>query len=202
MFDNVRAITLEWLRQNWFVAGLVFVLGLWAGLAAAADVTATWANPTQYTDGTALNSLDISQTRIEYGTCSGTAFGVKSGEAVATGSVTSKVLTGLAPGTLCGRAFATAKGVESSASNVAQFTVVQPAPKPPTGLGVTVPVVYDVRFDWKTFKYALNRPVGEAAIGTACKRDFQLPGGYYHVARKDVDFTRRARSAVVVAVCA
>jgi hypothetical protein len=100
--------------------------------ALAATVTANWVNPTQYTDGSALAVTAITQTRIEYGTCVSGAFGVKAGEFVSAGNDTSQVSPNLAPGTYCLRAYTTASGVESAASNIATVSVAQPAPRPPT----------------------------------------------------------------------
>jgi hypothetical protein len=39
-------------------------------------------------------------------------------------------------------------------------------------------------------------------LGTACSKDFDLKGGFYRVDRKAVEFSRKARSSVIVAKCA
>jgi hypothetical protein len=106
--------------------------------ALAATVDVTWQNPTSYTDGSALAASAITRTRIEYGTCVSGAFGVKGGEFISTGNDTTEVSPNLAPGVYCLRAYTTASGVESAASNIASVTVVQPAPRPPTLLQALV----------------------------------------------------------------
>jgi hypothetical protein len=71
-----------WTANKWRVIALVlFVLLLIVGTKAfAGTATVTWTNPTTYTDGTAIATGDISQTRIEYGSCNGAAFGTKAGD--------------------------------------------------------------------------------------------------------------------------
>lgn len=105
----------------------------------AATVNVTWTNPVEYTDNTPLPSSAISRTRIEYGTCAaGNAFGTKAGDFISSGNDTAETSPNLAPGTYCFRAYTTASGIESAASNVSSSVVPQPAPKPPTLLQAIV----------------------------------------------------------------
>lgn len=107
--------------------------------ATAATVNVTWTNPVEYVDNTPLAPASISRTRIEYGSClAGGAFGTKAGEFISSGNDAQETSPNLAPGTYCFRAYTTASGVESVASNVATSVVVQPAPKPPTLLQALV----------------------------------------------------------------
>jgi hypothetical protein len=110
-----------------------------ASVAAAATFTVSWNNATQNTDGTAIPASgpgSIVSTRIEYGTCNGTAFGTKQGEWVVTGSVESAPTPDFAPGTYCLRNFQrNTYGNESGASNVFQKVVPAPTPKPATNFG-------------------------------------------------------------------
>lgn len=115
---------------RYIAAGLAV---LFVGVVFAATITATWTNPTQNTDGTTLASSEIKQTRIEYGTCNGTAFGAKSGEVIVEGVGTTTSVQGLTPGTWCARAYTTSiYGVESDASNVASKVVAAPKPNAPS----------------------------------------------------------------------
>lgn len=119
-----------------YLAGL---LALLAFPVLAATVTVSWTNPTAYTDNSPLPASAITRTRIEYGTCAaGGAFGTRAGEFVSAGNDTSEASPNLAPGTYCLRAYTTASGVESVASNIASVAVVQPAPRPPTLLQALV----------------------------------------------------------------
>lgn len=110
-------------------------LGLTA-IAMAATVTVRWQNPTQNTDDSAIPASgpgSIASTRIEYGTCSGAAFGTKLGEFIVTGQAEAGVSPDLAPGTYCGRAYTkNTYGEESGASNVAQKVISAPKPKAPS----------------------------------------------------------------------
>lgn len=113
------------------VVAVLFALPVWA-----ATFTAKWTNPTSYVDDSPLAVADISRTRLEYGSCVGSAFGTKAGEFISTGNDTTEVSPNVAPGTYCLRGYTTAKGVESGPSNVSGFVIAQPAPKPPTLLDV------------------------------------------------------------------
>lgn len=132
-----------------FLAAGAALLSTDSALAASAAVS--WTLPTQYEDGSTLAGADIASTTVEYGTCSGTAFGTKAGQVVATGGASSATVNNLAPGTWCFRAFVTtvaAKGAVSSGfSNVASKTVPFPAPKPPTLVDVILAFLRRV-FGW------------------------------------------------------
>ena len=99
----------------------------------AATVSVSWTNPVAYVDNTPLAAVSITRTRIEYGTCSAPGvFGVRTGEFISAGNDTTEVSPNLPAGTYCFRAYTTASGVESAASNVDDTVILQAAPRPPT----------------------------------------------------------------------
>jgi hypothetical protein len=114
------------------------ILAVSSSLAAAADLTITWQHPTELVDATPIPASGagaITQTRIEYGTCTGTgpdyAFGTKRGEVVALYPAATATVTGLAAGArYCFRGY-TKTTVESGPSNVVAKWVPATAPKPP-----------------------------------------------------------------------
>lgn len=114
----------------------VLLLGA-ASLAVAATFNVSWNNATQNTDSSPIPASgpgSIVSTRIEYGSCSGTAFGTKQGEFTVTGQAETGTTPDLAPGTYCLRAFhRNTYGQESGPSNVAQKVVAAPTPRPPSG---------------------------------------------------------------------
>ena len=185
---------------------LAAVLALTASGALAADLTVTWTHPTAFADGSPLALSQIASTRIEYGTCSGTAFGTASGSITVPAPAASGVVTNLTPGTWCFRAFtrttAAAGGQESSASNVAQRTIAFPPPNPPV-LSVTIPVAYEINLTGSGL-VKLGRDVGKVPVGTACSEDVIVAnnhGTYYTVSNDDVTLYRKPKSSVLVAVC-
>lgn len=126
---------INFLAVVWAIA-LLFV---WAD-ARAAKVPVELVTPTQNTDGTPLT--DLAKVTIEWGSCSGAAFGTKQ---AAIDIVTTKTgvqlnsfiyPTGLAR--VCARAYAiNSKGVSSDASNVASKDLLPSTGKPVT-LGAPV----------------------------------------------------------------
>lgn len=143
-----------------------------AGPALAANLVVSWTNPTTNTDGTPIpvtGAGSLTGTRVEWGTCSGTAFGIKSGEVTAPAGVSTATITNVGPGTWCARAFSrNTYGTESVASNVASKIVPAPVPNPPI---LAVPViagmaqtpVYSVASTGKMSTF-----VGFADVGTPC----------------------------------
>jgi predicted phage tail protein len=115
---------------------LPLALMLAAGLALAASVTVTWQNATENTDNTPIPATgegSISTTRIEWGTCNGSAFAVKQGEKTVAGTVQSSQITDLPPGRWCLRAYhVNTYGVASDPSGVAIKVIDAPKPKPPS----------------------------------------------------------------------
>lgn len=87
--------------------------------------------PTKNTDGTAIPATgpgSISGIRIEYGSCSGTAFGTKAGELNMTPPNMSTVLS-MPPAQYCFRAYAkNTYGTESAPTNVLVYTLKPPTP--------------------------------------------------------------------------
>lgn len=153
---------------------LLSIAALLVGAAAfAGTVNLSWTNPTTYTDNTAIGSTDITQTRIEYGSCSGTAFGTKAGQQIVNGSATADAIT-LAAGTYCFRAYTTALGVESAASSVTTATVTQSAPNPPVLKTVSTTAYIAVG----SGRRVAMIPAGTVPKGTVCQASKSLLGLY------------------------
>lgn len=160
---------------------------LFASAAAAGTATVTWTNPTQYVDGSALAAADITQTRVEYGSCSGAAFGTKTGEQTATGSATTLTIGSLAAGTYCFRAYTSARGLESAASVVASKTVPQSPPNPP----VLVTVATTAYTIGRSGRFYAMIPAGTVPLGTACRQAVRI-AGLYQIPREAVTTTNHA----------
>lgn len=107
-----------------------------------ANVTAQWTNPTQNVDGSTIPASgpgSLTSTRLEWGTCSGTAFGTRIAEQIVAAPATSFTITNLGPGTYCFRAFSrNTFGQESAPSGVVQRVIAPPVPNPPTLTTVAV----------------------------------------------------------------
>lgn len=173
----------------------------------AGSATVSWVHPLTYTDGSTLPLADIQQTRVEYGTCAGTAFGVKAGEVIVTGTATSTVINNLAAGTWCFRGFSKAKNLESATSNISSKVVPQAPPNPPTI--TTVEVVAGVGFS-PAFKILASGSrsaavAGFVASGKACTGPvvFTYRGkSYRRVNPSDVKWWNTTASSEVAAACA
>ena len=138
----------------------------------AADVTLTWTHPTAFTDGTPLTPAMLANTRIEFGSCAGAAFGTKTGEVNLAPSFLTTTITGLAPGTWCFRAYSKTTalygGLESAPTGVVSKVIPFPAPNPPV---LAVPLiagmlqtpVYSVASTGKMSTF-----VGFADVGAQC----------------------------------
>jgi hypothetical protein len=125
----------------------LFLLAVLAAMAlpASADVVrVVWLNPTQNTNGTPLAASSITQTRVQYAlalagpVCAWAGNSVQ--QVISQGNGTGVSTPDLPPGNWAFRAFTTAAGEESTASNVACKVIDPPKPNPPTGLTVTVTV--------------------------------------------------------------
>lgn len=159
---------------------------------AATAGTVNWTNPVTYTDGSTLAPADITQTRIEYGSCNGTAFGTKAGEVKATGPATSAPIN-LSPGTYCLRGYTTAKGVESVASAVFKSVIAQPAPNPPVLVTVEM-TAYKMRQSVDGFSFVA---IGTVPLGTAC--DAKSADGFNVIARANVKLASKFDTLPLVA---
>lgn len=118
-------------RRIMLLVVVLFLALLLAGLAQAAKITVTWANPTLNTDGSALT--DLAHVRVEWGSCAGDAFDtVQASIQVAAPATTTPIYpTGLS--TVCVRAFAVnSAGIESDSSNVASKEVLNTLGRPVT----------------------------------------------------------------------
>lgn len=187
----------------WLLLTLALVFSLAAN---AADAQLTWVNPTQFTDNSTIPTTGTTRlllTRIEYGTCSGTApnytFGTKAGEASFNFPATSGTTTGHAPGsTVCFRAYARLADLTESAPTGVVYKVFAPAvPKPPTGLTVTELIVYHIQKREDRF---VLMPVGTVPAGTVCDTT-QNVNGYYVVPRDLVTWSGAVKPPVVVSPC-
>lgn len=171
--------------------------------ALAANVEVTWTHPTAFVDGTPMALGQIASTTVEYGTCVGTAFGVKVGEKVVAAPTASTTLTGFTPGLHCFRAASTATaaagGGTSAFSAAASKTIPWPNPNPPTI--VTVATVARLLLP----SGRLGAVAGRIELGKACgeRVDEKRHGDWYTVNREDVDLNRIGRSSVwpLVAKC-
>ena len=124
------------------IALLLLVIG--TSDANAATVTIAWTHPTQNVDGSPLPVAQITRTRVEWGSCNGTAFGTEAGEAFAEQQATTLATPDLAPGVYCFRAFTrrTVNSVHvwSDPSNVATHTIAPPLPSKPRAPVITVSI--------------------------------------------------------------
>ena len=186
---------------------VLLMLGVFnLGRASAGEITGTFQYPTAFEDGTPLALAQLERVRVEYGSCSGSAFGTKAGEVIVTPPATSFAIPSLAPGTYCARAFAKTLpafgGQESAPSAVVSKTLPWPAPKPPTIVTVST-VVYELR-SHPIDGQRLARVVGSVARGVACGPEpivYARGADYHEVALDKVSLSTMPRSAIVVAQC-
>lgn len=117
---------------------LALLFGLLFAMTASADtvnVTVKWILPTTNVDGT---PVVISSVLAEYGTCNGTDFGTKQGQA-SLGNLATQTTFGLQPGTYCFRVTVTTnRGAVSVPSNIGTITI--PPPPQPNPATITSPV--------------------------------------------------------------
>lgn len=168
-----------------------------------------WTPPTQNVDGSAIT--DLVGFRIKYGTTPSNLF---QSVLVSDPAASSYAIESLAAGTWYFNVVAmNRQNIDSDPSSTGTKTIAGTSvtrtasvklgtkPKPPTGITVVEVAAYDVKFDYRRFRYVLNRQVGSVPVGTACKKDFQISGGYARVERWAVDLTRNTSSLLVVAKC-
>ena len=202
---------LDWVEHNHLRATLIILAVLvllfsvaFCSLANAADATVSWTYPTKNTDGSSIPASgagSIASTRVEYGSCSGTAFGTKAGEVAVQAPSASTTITGFAAGaTSCFRAFAkNTFGVESAASGVASKAFPPPTPQPPVIVTVDV-VVYEIK-SHPIEGPKLGRAVGTVPLGIGCGAEPIVGVDYYEVGLDQVTLKKMPKSAVVVAEC-
>lgn len=185
---------------------IILSLSLISTTVLAANADLTWVYPTTNTDGTTIPASgagSIASTKVEWGTCSGTAFGTKSGEAAVPAPTKTYQVTNLGVGTWCFRAnVSNTYGATSDWSGVVSKVVPPPTPNPPT-LTVTIPVAYEINLTPSGF-VKLGRDVGSVPIGTACSEDIVVANNratYYAVPRNTVTLYRQPKSSVLVAEC-
>jgi hypothetical protein len=152
-----------------FIGALL--LFFFVGGAFAGEATVTWTNPTTRTDGSALLSSQIGSTRVEWGTCSGSAFGTAQGNQSTTGAATSATINNLAPGTYCFRAATIdTAGLQSGWSNIASKVVPVAPPTPPVIVTVAT-TAYVFKLGWRGAVRLVQS--GTVPLGVACQ---PLPG--------------------------
>jgi hypothetical protein len=161
---------------------LLCVTMAWAGTA-----TVTYTLPTTRADGSSLLASAIKQHRVEWGTCSGTAFGTKTGDLLVSPSTTSVVIPNLNEGqTYCFRAYTQDTFDQwSGSSNVFSRLIPLPAPPNPPVL-TTVAVVAGLNMT-PAYRVLADGSRGEAVIGfvptgVACSgpRVFSYRSRAYH----------------------
>jgi len=169
----------------------------------AADTTVTWQHPTLNVDGTSIPATgpgSVASTRVQVGTCSGSAFGTVTAENIVSGQGTSNTFTGIAPGTtVCFRAYSrNTYGEESATSNIVARIIPAPVPRPPV-LSTTVNVVWDYRGFFKGLEI-----VGTAPIGTPCVEGSSVTKGgttYNAVESKYVNLNSTRTPKMLVSIC-
>lgn len=178
---------------------LLLAACLFAGTALAATHTVTWVNPTQRTDGTSLPASSITSTKVEWGTCSGTAFGTVIGTASTVGAATSLTYTTTGVyGNICTHAYSNTAGGTSAASNVAIKIVPESPPGAPV-ITVTT-VAYELRDSWWRGPRMVS--VGTIALGSTCFSPYLSNPTYATVDRADVTITRKYRGGQLYGNCA
>lgn len=178
---------------------LLALMMLVATTASAANLELTWTYPSKNVDGTdipATGAGSIASSTVEWGTCAGTAFGTKAGEATVPAPTKTYSVPNLAPGTHCTRVAVTnTYGVASDFTAAVSRTVDAPKPLPPVITTATVVRLY--------LRDNLSLVAGTIALGVECGD--QAKGEWHEVDRADVKLNfigRLARNAGLVAKCA
>lgn len=161
----------------------------------AVDKSWTWVNPTTYTTSSGGGTIpatgpgSLTTARLEFGTCSGTAFGTKAGEVTVQASLQRATITNILPGTVCARVFVNSTfGVESAASNVASAVVPIPVPEAPTGLTAVDAVAFEMRPNSDGTFRAVRLAILKAPTNCAPDRVVDANGVEYHrVELRDAD---------------
>lgn len=178
-----------------------FALCLSASPAIAGDAVLTWTLATADTEGNAIPAsgpTSLASTRVEWGSCSGSAFGTAAGQQTVATPATTYTITGLTAGVWCFRAYSrTVAGLESAPTNAVTKTILQAPPQPPGNLTVAATVVY--QFIGTTDAVTLLA-VGTVPAGTACDPS-QSVNGRYAVPRAAVTWYGSVRPRVVFAQC-
>lgn len=186
---------------------LILFLACFSTVALGASATLTWTHPIQNTDGSSIPSTgngSIAQTRVEWGTCSGTGgFGTKESEVIVLYPENTVTINNFVGGeTVCFRAFSkNTYGVESNASAVVVKTFDAPKPRPPV-LSSVITVAYEVTLD-RRLRLRLARQVGTVELGSPCM-DSPMDtnkGVYYPIDFAYVNFIRQPKSSIVVTRC-
>lgn len=182
------------------------IVSLFASIAVAGEAQLSWTFPTQNTDGTTIPASgdgSLTDTVIEWGSCSGGAFDVKAGEFAVSVPTNTYTVPNLAPATHCFRAKVTnTYGVVSDWSGTVNKVIAPPKPNPPVLLVIDT-MAYELT-DNPAQGIRLGRLVGTVPVGTVCGDTplaYTERGAYYEVSLADVALTKMPKSAVVVARC-
>ena len=168
----------------------------------AADATITWTHPTRNVDGSSIPATgagSIAATRMQVGTCSGTAFGTLLNEILITGQGTTATFTGLSAGsTVCFRGFSrNTYGQESAVSNIVSRVIPAPVPQPPV-LSSTINVAVTIDSSYRI------KLAGTIPIGTECAGKSKKAGGvvFHPVEAKHVSLYQGQTGSQFWSVCA
>ena len=193
----------DWVRDNrrllalW---GAIFLAGVLFGTCVQADtINVSWTNPTTNTDGSAIPASgagSLTGTRVQYGSCSGTAFGTMAAEQVAAAPATTASFTGVGPGTYCVRAFArNTYSKESVSSVVVPKVILEPVPGPPT-ITTVATTAYEIRVSKSGLRLLV---AGTIELGEPCIS--QASGGLWFVSRSQVALKSSYKGGVLLARC-
>jgi hypothetical protein len=189
---------------------LALAVGLLLGGAAyAGTATVTYTIPTTRVGGTALPAGEIKAHRIEWGSCSGTAFGTKIGESIVGPAVNSVVIPNLTEGqTYCFRAFSQdTLNRWSAASNVdSKLIPLPPPPNPPVITTVAVVAGLNMSPAYRILADGTrgSAVIGFVPVGTECgAKVFSYRGVTYgKVARDKVKWWNTSPTDSVATACA
>lgn len=187
---------------------MLALVAVLAGPVWAADANLTWTNPTTRIDNSGLTAAELRGTRIEYGTCSGTAFGTRVGDVIAPAGATAATVPGLAGGVpWCFRAYAratdgTATGfLESAPTNVVSRTFPLALPNSPGGFALVGGTAFTLI---RSQDRLVMLPVGTMAGDTPCSPDYAVVvnGVVYHtVPTTSITYSGSVRPVVTFARC-
>jgi hypothetical protein len=166
-----------------------FLLALFASATVyAGQATVTWTAPSTCSDGTSSSACPATGYRIYSGTCGQSKTVVTASPAA---TLTTTILTGLAPGKWCFDMTTVAAGGESVHTNEVSTVIPSPLPSPPGNVTAAVLVAdngaYKMRQAVDGFQFV---KIGTLPVGTSCETSHEVDG-YSIVARSNVSLTSR-----------
>ena len=180
------------------IAAASILLILAASRVFGGELATSWVNPTKNTDGSSIPATGkgaLVGNQVEYGTCSGAGFGVKSGEMVLDSVSTAYTFTGIEPGTWCVRIYTrNGYGSESGASPVASKVIVPPVPMPPTLVTIAT-TAYELRqYTGGSLRFVA---VGTIPLGVPCETP--LVGNFTSI--EGATITKPLTGGIIAARC-